>query len=73
MSYMMKLGWDLMIKMDSLWVIIVRVKDDYGNLSITFIHCGSKALHICQSIAINWKLVENGISRVIHNGHYVRF
>lgn len=45
-TYMMKLGWELMTKKDSLWVQVLRFKYSCGNLLIPKICCGTRASHL---------------------------
>lgn len=55
-AFLMKLGWGVISKKDSLWAQVLRFKYGYGNLTIPSINCGSRASHlwgdICQVLAV---------------------
>lgn len=71
--YMMKLGWDLIINRESLWVKVARAKYNCGNLLTPNVRCGSKVSHIWKRITSAWNLVEQNISWVIRDGQSIRF
>lgn len=56
--YMMKLGWDLIINGETLWVRVTRAKYNRGNLLIPNVRCDSKVSHIWRGIYSAWNLVE---------------
>lgn len=70
---MMKLGWELIVNREALWVKVVRVKYKCGGLLLPTVRCGSKASHIWRGISNAWNLVEQNISWVIRNGQNIKF
>lgn len=64
-SYMMKLGWELMVNREALWVQVLRYKYKCGNLQVPTMHIGLRASHLWRGICQAWHLVEMGTSWVI--------
>lgn len=71
--YMLKLGWNLVVNQDALWVRVMRSKYDCGGLMLPNVRCGSRASHIWREIARSWNLVEQSVAWVVRNGQTVRF
>lgn len=53
-TYMMKLGWELMTKKDSLWAQVLRFKYQCGNLPVPAMRCGPQASYIWRGIVKYW-------------------
>lgn len=72
-AYMMKLGWELITKRDSLWVQVLRFKYKCGNLQLPMVTCGLRASHIWRGIVKCREMVQHGLSWVVQSGHVVKF
>lgn len=72
-AYMMKLGWGLMAKKESLWAQVLQFKYGCRNLLVPSVKLSSQVSHLWQGICHQWSYVEKGILWVVKCGHGVRF
>ncbi|KAF7812131.1 ribonuclease H [Senna tora] len=72
-AFMVKLGWGLMEKKDTLWARVLRAKYKSGNDMVPAILKPQNSSRLWKGIANSWKHVEEGTIWRVGDGRRVRF
>lgn len=70
-AFMMKIGWNLCVRKDAMWVRILRSKYKCGTNSIPRVQTSKPGSNMWRGICRNWNLVKENLAWRIGDGNFV--